>query len=152
MISKEEYERAKMNKNWVDMSDKEKAMYMLNQEERSLKRDLMIFRTEIVNKIKVKITSQKSFKKDILKQQNKINEYRKELGLKRMDKVDDIDYIHYAKRLSFPPRKDDEPTLCGLKLDVKFSATNNPFIVTCPKCIAELQKQECSFQQQRIHL
>jgi hypothetical protein len=25
-----------------------------------------------------------------------------------------------------------------------FSATKNPFIVTCPKCIAELQKQKCS--------
>jgi hypothetical protein len=130
--------------NWTDMSDKERAKYLLKQEERTLKNYLMIFRTEIVNKIKVKITSQESFKKDILKQQLKVNQYREKLGLKRIDKVDSIDYLHYSKRLSFPPRKDDEPTLCGLKLDVKFSVTNNPFIVTCPKCIEELQKQKCS--------
>lgn len=129
--------------NLADLS-KEDLKSRLVIEERSLKSLLYILKTEIVNRIKVKTTSQKTFKKKIIKQQELINKYRKELGLRTISKVDDIDYIHYSRRLSFPIRKDDEPTLCGLKLNVNFSVTNNPFIVNCPKCIAELQKQKCS--------
>ena len=55
-----------------------------------------------------------------------------------------MDVIHYSKQLSFPIRLDDEPTICGLKLDSKLTVTNNPFIITCPKCIEELEKRTCS--------
>lgn len=56
--------------------------------------------------------------------------------------MEEYNYMHYSKKLSFPIRKDDGPTICGLDLNHKFSVTNHILLVTCPKCLIELKNKK----------
>jgi hypothetical protein len=132
-----------MNIDFLKNLTKDELKQRLRIYQKSLKSLKFIWRTEINRVLKEKIKSKKSFEKQIIEEIELINEYEKILGYK-LTETNGIEYIHYSRIFSFPFRK-DETTLCQLKLDVKYSVTNNPDIVNCPICLNEIERgTKCS--------
>lgn len=47
---------------------------------------------------------------------------------------------HFIENMSFPPHKSDSDILCGEPKEKGVRATNNIYLVSCPKCLEKIKK------------